>query len=398
MTARIDSLRLVGDLGMNKIMAGELSRLSRRALGDVRLPRPNKAGSGALVYPLDEIGQKNGRRLAALAVHYHRSATRVLWDLYASRARSLDGLFEDVREAVAGDDRPVFRGRVAISVQAKNVGHFPAGERQVVGTVKNAIADGAARQGAIVTVAKGEPDVAIAVRMHDDVVTVSVDLAGRSKSHRGYRERSGGAPVRETLAAALVMLCRHDARSEALVDPMGGTGTIAIEAALMGRGAPLWTDAAPPASERLPGFSLADVWAPGEPLYADTRPAVLAADIDPEAVSLARAAANAAGTDVAVVQSDFRELSRGDIDSALGGRAGRGVILSNPPYGKRMGAGSELGPLYRDLGAFCRQFRGWRAGFIVASDEFKPAFGGRPRVEKPIRTGGLSARFLLYDL
>ena len=197
------------------------------------------------------------------------------------------------------------------------------------------------------------------------------------------------------------MLCRHDPRREPLVDPMAGSGTIAIEAALMARGAPLWVAPRRPAADRIPGF--ADPCA-GEALFADTEPAVLASDVDPDAVALAQRAANRAGAagDVSIACDDFRDLTPADVFRRLGRRSGgtsrdRGVILANPPYGHRLG-GDELEDLYRDLGAWCRQFSGWRAGFLVANDAFLPAFGGRPRIEKPIRAGGLSARFCLYDL
>jgi putative N6-adenine-specific DNA methylase len=398
MTSRIDSLRLVGALGLNKIMAGELSRLSRRALGDVRLPTPRKAGTGALIYPIGpnaQLGERDGKRLALLAVHYHRSVSRVLWDLYESRAERLEPLYDELVVAVAADDRGWLKDGLGISVRARNLDAFAAGERQVVGAVKNAIVAGARARGISVRVEPDDPDVPIAVRMHDGAITVSLDLAGVPMNQRGYRQDGGEAPVRETLAAALVMLCRHDARSEALVDPMTGSGTLAIEAALMAKAAPLWLGGRRPAAARIPGFGESPVT--GE-LFADTEASVFASDIDAAAVERTRRAAERAGVTLHVAHKDFRNLSPAEVREALGERARRGVILCNPPYGERLGAGSDLSPLYRDLGAWCRQFRGWRAGFLIAGDVFPHAFGGRPRIEKPIRAGGLSARFLLYDL
>ena len=395
MTSRIDSLRLVGAPGSNKVMGGELSRIARRGLGDIRLPRSRRAGDGGLVIPFDELGLRDGARLAAVATYYQRTASRVLWDLYESRCDRLEPLYDELRAVVAADDRPHLRSGLGISVRARNVGAFAAGERQIVGCVKNALIDGARDRGVTLRVDPADPDVPIAVRMHDGALTVSIDLAGRSMSERGYRIDGGPAPLRETLAAVLVMLCRHDPRTEALVDPMTGSGTLAIEAALLAKGAPIWTAGRRPALERIPGFEAPE---PLKPLFADTEPAVLAADVDPAACKRARAAAARAGARVDIRQRDFRELLPSEAKEALGERARRGVILCNPPYGERLGQGEDLAALYRDLGAFCRQFRGWRAGFIVASDEFQPAFGGRPRIEKPIRAGGLSARFLLYDL
>ena len=277
------------------------------------------------------------------------------------------------------------------------------------------------------------PDVLLALRRHDDVITLSVDLGGQALHQRGYRDGGGGvAPLRENLAAVLVMLARFDARREILLDPMAGSGTIAIEAALMGRGEPLWP-AAPeppgpgqpsgprsvrrPAALRLPAFAGR---APlTRPLFGDTRPRVVASDIDTRQVALARRNVAAAGVEeaVRVLHGDVRQLTlervmravavdagaRGDAGAGAGGaEAGAeppttGVILANPPYGARL---SHIDPvaLYRDLGAWCRQFAGWRAAFLVANREFEGAFGGRPRVVKPLRNGNQPAAFYLYDL
>jgi putative N6-adenine-specific DNA methylase len=178
------------------------------------------------------------------------------------------------------------------------------------------------------------------------------------------------------------MLCRHDARREILLDPMCGSGTIAIEAALMGRGEPL---------------------RPGAPaLFPDTRPAVVGNELHTPTMAAARANVAAAGADrdVRILHGDFRALTPEKVARAAG-EAGRamtgGVILCNPPYGARLDREDPV-PLYRDLGAFCRQFPGWRAAFLVANRDFEGAFGGRPRITKPLRNASQPAVFLLYDL
>jgi 23S rRNA G2445 N2-methylase RlmL len=228
-----DSLRLVGPPGSNKVMAGELSRLVRRGLPGTRLVEPKRAGTGALVYPFELA-------IAHLAVRYCRTPSRVLWDLYESRAARLDPLHDELVADAAADARDWLWNGAAISIRARNLGRFAAGERQVVGAVKNALVAGAAARGLELRVDPDRPDVLIALRMHDDVVTVSIDLAGQALHQRGYRQEGGRAPLRENLAAILVMLSRFDARREILIDPMTGSGTIGIEAALMGRGEPLW--------------------------------------------------------------------------------------------------------------------------------------------------------------
>jgi len=391
----IDGLRLVGPPGSNKVMAGELSRLVRRALRGFRLSQPKKAGPGVLVYPFD-------RGLALLAVSYCRTASRVLWDLYESRAERLEPLYDELMMDAAADARGWSWDGASFSIRPRNLSDFPAAALQMVGAVKNALIDGARARGLRLRVDTDAPDVLLAARRHDRVLTVSVDLGGQALHQRGYRRAAGEAPLRENLAAVLVMLARFDARTDVLIDPMAGSGTLAIEAALMGRGEPLWATAADraPAALRLPEFA-AEV-ARDQPLYADTRPLILANEIDTRTVALARTNIEAAGAApwVHALHGDFRDLRAARIERmiAAGGRTGQtGVILTNPPYGARLDRSDPM-PLYRDLGAWCRQFAGWRAAFLVAHREFPAAFGSRPRVVKPLRNGNQPAVFYLYDL
>lgn len=392
MNNTVNTLRLVGAPGTNKVMAAELSRLAVRAISQ-RPPKPDKAGTGGLVYPYD-------RELALVAARYHRTATRVLWDLYASDAPRLEPLYDQLRAAAAADDRAWAVDGATISVTARNVGAFAAGERQVVGAVKNAIIDGAAERGVSLRVDPARPDVHLVARMHDDVVTVSIDLAGVSMTNRGYRTEAGTAPLREHLAAVLLMLARFDARSEILVDPMCGSGTIAIEGALMARAEQLWVGRQPSLLS-LPEFSDAPADAP--PLFADTRAAIIANDSHAPTVDVARRNVDRAGVtaDVAIRCGDFRTLTPDSVvalataNVALPGD--RGLILVNPPYGERLDDESPVG-LYRDLSRWCREFSGWRAAFLVANQLFEEAFGGRPRIKKPLNNGPLRGYFYMYDL
>ena len=193
---RIDTLCLVGSPGTNKVMNGELARLSRRALS--RVPRvQEKQGSGILHYPFDP-------QVAQLATRYHRTSTRILWGLWESTATRLEPLFEQLVTDIAADDRSWLKQAATISVYASNVGRFEAGERQIVGVVKNAILVGAESLGITLRVDADQPDITIGVRMHDNRVWVGVDLLGRSLSQRGYRIARGMAPLREHLAASIV--------------------------------------------------------------------------------------------------------------------------------------------------------------------------------------------------
>lgn len=389
------NLRLIGSPDTNKIMMGELSRLAGRALGK-RPPPPQKQGRGAILYPFDAD-------LAYVAVHYHRTATRVLWDLYESRAQRLEPLYDELVANVAADDRAWSWHGAGISVRARNVGAFAAGERQVVGTVKNAVIDGMRQRAKTLHVEPDSPDIYLAVRMHDDTVTVSIDLVGASLSQRGYRTEHGVAPLREHLAAAMCMSARYDPRCDVLLDPMCGAGTICIEGALMAKAAPLWGRGFKPAMTALPLFRAQKPVAL-DPLFGDAHPIIIGNDIDNQALQAARSNCAQAGlvddSEIVWRRGDFWRLSRDEIESLAHTRNAQltgGLILSNPPYGQRMGDDS-VRELYRDLGDWCSEFRGWRAGFLVVNRDWPEAFGRRPRMQKPVKNGPMAGYFYLYEL
>ncbi len=394
-TGPLDNLRLIGAGGTNKVMAGELMRLCRRAFDDVRLPEPKKHGTGALIYPFEP-------RVAKLAALYHRTSVRVLWDVLETRAARLEPLFADVL-AIAKQNAPRYLWDGArLSVYAHGVEAFAAGERQVVGTVKNALIEAAADSGMQVTLDPETPNIIFAVRLSEGVVRVSVDLAGRPMNQRGYRSERGVAPLREDLAAVLLMLARYDARRDILIDPFSGTGTIAIEAACMAKALPVWVSPRRALVCDMPAFAGLPP-SGADALFADTEPCIVAADADPDLADVTLRAAGRAGVadSLIVLTSDMRELGPGRIRELTAERAaGRetGLFLGNPPYGERIGDDDELDALYADLGDLCSRFSGFRAAFLVANRNFERAFGMQPAIKKPLNNGPLPAYFYLYEI
>ena len=394
----IDRLRIVGSPLTNKVMAGELSRLAVRAIGR-RPPEPRKAGTGTLVYPFDP-------GLAVVAATYLRTATRALRDLYASPARRLEPLYDDLLAQVAADERGWIGDGESISIEAGNLGPFAAGARQVVGAVKNAILDGMARRSIRIRVDPDRPDVRLHARLDDDeTVVVSQDLVSgaerRSMSQRGWRIEHGAAPLREHLAAVLLMLGRFDPRHDVLVDPMCGAGTIPIEAALMARGEPLTPLPRRPAAAMRPPLdaAAADL---GHPLFADASPVIVGNDHDLEVLLAAKGNAGRAGVTGQVTwrRGDLSGLTPDEIGAIAeerGRSAERGLLLANPPYGERLDA-ADLRLLYGELADTCARFRGWRAGFLVGNEDFERVVGGRPAVKKPLSNGNIRAHFYLYEL
>jgi len=165
----IDELRIIGSTQTNVVMAAELIRVAQRAVKQ-RPPEPRKEGLGQLIYPFD-------RDLAWAAVTYMRTPTRVLWDVYRTRATRLEPLYDELVADLRDDGRALWRDGDGISVEARRVEDFEAGERQIVGTVKNAIIDGLARRKISVRVDPDRPDVRLHARLDDDgSMVVGVDL------------------------------------------------------------------------------------------------------------------------------------------------------------------------------------------------------------------------------
>ncbi len=397
----IDELRIIGSTQTNVVMAAEVTRVAQRALG-IRPAAPRKEGLGQLVYPFD-------RDLAFCAVTYLRTPTRVLWDVYRSRATRLEPLYDELVADLHADSRPLVHDGDGLSIEARRVEAFAAGERQIVGTVKNALIDAAGRRGLRLHVDPAHPALRWVVRLDDrGELVVSIDLGGGSLSQRGWRRDAGEAPLREHLAAVLLMLCRFDPRTDILVDPMCGSGTIPIEALCAARATPRPTPALA-ALGIVPSRPLRPLPPPGQPagpLFPDAAPLVIGCDVDLDVLAAARDNGRAAGVAELVVwqRADVTGLSPelvAEIARERGhAQPGAGLLLTNPPYGERLDQ-ADLDELYVALAETCRRFRGWRAGFLVGNPLLEQAFRrviGQPRIKKPLANANLRAYFYGYDL
>ena len=209
------------------------------------------------------------------------------------------------------------------------------------------------------------------VRVFRDVVTISADSSGALLHRRGYRLASGKAPLRETLAAAMLLGAGYDGRAP-LVDPFSGSGTIPIEAALLAR------RIAPGlrrgfAFERWPSFE-ADAWravkAEAEARVLSRAPAAITgSDRDAGAIEAARANASRAG-----VEADI-ELRRAAL-SSIEPPPGPGFLVTNPPFGVRIGERDRLRDLFARLGQVARsRYRGWTVAILAARAEHVRATG-----------------------
>ncbi|TFH86371.1 bifunctional 23S rRNA (guanine(2069)-N(7))-methyltransferase RlmK/23S rRNA (guanine(2445)-N(2))-methyltransferase RlmL [Billgrantia azerbaijanica] len=251
------------------------------------------------------------------------------------------------------------------------------------------------------------PDLRLYAHLHRGRLTLGVDLAGDSLHRRGYRRDVGHAPLKENLAAALLIRAGWPARAragEALVDPLCGAGTLLIEGALMA------ADMAPNLHRERFGFH---GWAGhDEALWRELKREAEARarigrkrcrarfygfDQSPPALAAAKANAMRAGIPALI---DFQGASLGQLrrPSALEETA-RGLVIANPPYGERLGELPELVSLYAELGAgVCRAFPGWRLAVFTANPDLGHRIGLRADRQYALNNGPLEAKLLLMDV
>lgn len=222
--------------------------------------------------------------------------------------------------------------------------------------------------GARPSVDTDDPAVPVVVRIDKDHAWVSLNLSGEALFKRGYRVRATSAPIKETLAAALVMSTTWGGRRP-FMDPMCGSGTIAIEAALIAaRRAPGRSRNF--AFQRWPSFGQAqlkrwkEILAEADEEALDRSPGpILAADVDGGAIEAAQANAQAAKV------FDSIRFMRRDVRSTTP-MMPPGLIVMNPPYGERIGGrGEDLGQLYAGMGARFKELKGHDIYILAASED-----------------------------
>ncbi|HEU4800871.1 MAG TPA: hypothetical protein VFS94_09570 [Gemmatimonadales bacterium] len=228
------------------------------------------------------------------------------------------------------------------------------------------------------------------VRVFRDEVTVSADASGELLHRRGYRQAAGKAPLRETLAAAMLMGSGWTG-DRPLADPFAGSGTIPIEAAMLARRIPPGR-ARSFACEQWPLLAGADTATIRHELSSEVMPAssvpIRALDRDAGAIAACRANAERAGvlSDLDIAQQPISALELSGVP---------GLLLTNPPYGMRIGEAMRLRDLYARLGQLLRRDgAGWMVGVLVAHPQFERQLGLPLEETFSTVTGGIRIRFL----
>ena len=367
------------------VLAGEL-----RGLG-LNVTREHPAG-------VSFTGTLRDGYLACLA---SRTASRVLLTLGTIPVDSVDTMYAAIR-AIAWEDHLAPDGTLAFDV----VGQGPAWLRHTqfaAQKAKDAVVDRfRERSGARPSVDLSSPDLRLSLSLGRERASLGIDLSGEPLHRRGYRQSGVEAPLKENLAAALLLRCGWPAMAAsggAFVDPMCGSGTLVIEAAL------ITADFAPGLLRRRFGF---ERWLQHDAgAWNEVREFALARrklerlgqgrirGYDREQAAIRAALANSGRSGV----GDHLLFERCDLGSLRRAPEPQGLVLVNPPYGARLEDESTLGPLYAQLGRQLMEcFPGWDAGVFTGNPPLGRALRLRAYRAHTFFNGPIECRLLRFEL
>jgi 23S rRNA (guanine2445-N2)-methyltransferase / 23S rRNA (guanine2069-N7)-methyltransferase len=330
---------------------------------------------------------------------WSRTATRVLLSLGSVEAKSAVGLLEALRR---------MDWRIHIAPGATLACECSGGNEVIRHTLygsqllKDAVCDSLrASTGERPNIKPERPDVLLHLHVEGSTAIVSVDFSGESLHRRGYRTEGGKAPLKENVAAAVLLRAGWPAVAQQggqLLDPMCGSGTFLTEAAAIA------ADAAPALGREYFGFlgwraHDAELW---DELLAEARArrskhaprrCIIGSDIDADAVRVALANAAAAGL------HEWIHVERRALSHLTAPRGAPGLIVTNPPYGERIGAETELPELYTELGAVLRErFQGWQAAILTGNPPLARHLGIYAKRTHRVFNGNIECRLLRFEL
>jgi putative N6-adenine-specific DNA methylase len=363
--------------GLEEIATQELARL-----GAIK-PEPGFCG----------VAFTGDRELLYRVNLWARLPFRILVQLAEFPCRDADDLYAGVQRI---DWEQYLHPELTLAVAATgktrqlNHTHFTALQ------VKNAIVDQQRdRYHRRSSVDTQRPDVQINVHLRRDRATVSLDSSGESLHRRGYRPAVGQAPLKESLAAALIYLSGWQPE-QAFCDPLCGSGTLPLEAALMAlnRAPGLFRDRF--GFEGWPDFDDA-LWQrlrqEAEAVQKETLTTpILGCDRDSRVIIQARSNAKNCQLSGPIA---FRERELADVEAP----ADSGILICNPPYGERLGRDDDLGAFYKLLGDVLKQqFKGWTAFVLSGNKALAQSIGLKSSQRIPVFNGSLPCQLLKYEL
>ena len=360
--------------GVEKMLAREIKNLGYEII---------KTEDGRVTYKTDEYG-------IARSNMYLRCAERVHLKVAEFEARTFDELFEGTKRINWAKYIP-FGAQFPIS-KASSIKSKLYSTPDIQSIVKKAVVESLKKSYLETGLLKEDKEkYPIYVFIHKDKVTLTIDTSGTALHKRGYRERANKAPIRETLAAAIMELVPWRP-GRTLVDPMCGSGTLLIEAAMKG------INMAPGMNREFISESWRTMdkkiwWDVRREAYAkldeDTQFKIYGYDIDEEALEIARENAEIAGV------SDYIEFRYGDA-TEFSSDEEYGLIVTNPPYGERLEDTDTVKMLYKQLGYTFRKLKNWSYYLITSYEDFENEFGQEATKRRKLYNGMLKSNLYQY--
>lgn len=361
-------------MGLEPVLAAELTALGAKNV---------KAGRRMVSF----TGNKEMMYRANFQLH---TAIRILKPIRHFKAGSADDVYEEVKKV---DWKEIIEPGKTFSVDSVVYSEEFRNSRFVTYKVKDAIVDQFREQtGNRPNISVSNPDIRLNIHIAEDRATLSLDSSGESLHRRGYRQESVEAPLNEVLAAGMILMTGWKGDTD-FIDPMCGSGTLLIEAALIARNISPGIFRKEFAFEKWTDFD-AELF---DHIYNDDSQErefshhIYGYDIDMKAVNTARLNVRAAGLSniISVEQADFKDFTKPKDKS---------IMVTNPPYGERISTPNLLAT-YKMIGERLKhQFSGNDAWILSYREECFEQIGLKPSIKFPLYNGSLECEFRKYQL
>ena len=332
-----------------------------------------------------------------------RTALRILVPIASFKAKDTDALYNQLKKI---NWSAYMHSSTTFAIDATVYSETFRNSRFVTYRVKDAIADyWLEKENQRPSVSTREPDLLINIHIGNEQVTVSLDSSGESLHKRGYRVATTEAPISEVLAAGMLLMAGWNGQSD-LYDPMCGSGTFLIEAALIARNIAPGVFRSSYAFEKWPDFD-ADLWSDiynDDSHERDFTHKIYGSDASFYAIQQAAKNIKAAGVqkDIELKQIRIEEIkwSNDSINGQMvNDKMVNALVMLNPPYGERLHSNKEMEDLYAAIGSTLKhQFAGATAWIISSNAAAMKCIGLKPSKKYHLLNGELDCQFNKYDL
>jgi putative N6-adenine-specific DNA methylase len=316
-----------------------------------------------------------------------RCADRVVMSVVSFRAEDFGELYDRTRAFPWHEIIPADGIMHVIGKSVKSILHSVPDCQSIV---KKAIVDSMREKYSLNRFAEDGPLYKIEISIKKDEAEITIDTSGDGLHKRGYRPFSSGAPLRETTAASIIRLSRWNI-NRVLADPFCGSGTIPIEAAMAARHIPpgLNREFAAEGWPQIPKKVWADAREQGRQGILNVKPEIFASDIEFRAVKNAGVNAAAAGVENDII---FQKKPVSEFSSSKK----FGCMITNPPWGDRLGELREAEALYRELASKLPKLDSWSLFILSSHENFGKVFGTKPDKNRKLYNGKIKAYLNMY--